>query len=99
MSILVGINSAEPTVVRKGKLLCKLFDGSVIIKNVNNGLHRLDVYAEVEQQANTFEAAAEPLIKWLADNNHPHYTAIVTSVSAVLSEDTIAYTTTKFVND
>ena len=33
-----------------------------------------------------FEEAARPLIQYLAENHHPHVTAIVTSTSAELLE-------------
>jgi hypothetical protein len=33
----------------------------------------------------SFEEAAKPLIKWLAENVHPHHTVIVTSTNAELS--------------
>ncbi len=32
----------------------------------------------------SFEDAARPLIRWLAENGHPHHTAIVTSNRAEL---------------
>ncbi|WP_208093568.1 hypothetical protein [Serratia ureilytica] len=34
----------------------------------------------------SFEDAARPLIRWLAENGHPHHTAIVTSNRAELLE-------------
>ncbi|WP_440487511.1 hypothetical protein [Serratia ureilytica] len=34
----------------------------------------------------SFEDAARPLIRWLAENRHPHHTAIVTSNRAELLE-------------
>lgn len=34
----------------------------------------------------SFEDAARPLIRWLAENAHPHHTAIVTSNRAELLE-------------
>lgn len=32
----------------------------------------------------SFEESAKPLIKWLAENVHPHHTVIVTSTGAEL---------------
>ncbi|OON34632.1 hypothetical protein BTJ39_23860 [Izhakiella australiensis] len=37
-----------------------------------------------EQEADSFAEAAEPLIKWMAENTHPHHSAIVTSTGAEL---------------
>lgn len=34
----------------------------------------------------SFEDAARPLIEWLAESSHSHYTAIVTGTSAELLE-------------
>ena len=39
-----------------------------------------------EQQKKEMEDAARPLIKYLAENHHPHVTAIVTSTSIELLE-------------
>jgi hypothetical protein len=39
-----------------------------------------------EQERNSFEEAARPLIKWMAENVHPHHTAIVTATGAELLE-------------
>lgn len=37
-----------------------------------------------------FEKAARPLIKWLAENVHPHHTVIVTPTGAELLEGALA---------
>ncbi|WP_223497871.1 hypothetical protein [Serratia sp. JSRIV001] len=42
--------------------------------------------AKHDQHRNGFEEAAKPLIKWLAENVHPHHTVIVTSTNAELLE-------------
>ncbi len=39
-----------------------------------------------KQRSDEFEAAARPLIKYLAENHHPHVTAIITSTSGELIE-------------
>lgn len=49
------------------------------IKNVAD-----KVYAD--QPVDEFEAAARPLMKYLAENHHPHHTAIVDSTRAELFE-------------
>ncbi|MGE4944095.1 hypothetical protein [Yersinia enterocolitica] len=36
----------------------------------------------------SFEEASKPLIKWLAENVHPHHTVIVTSTGAELIRET-----------
>jgi hypothetical protein len=46
-----------------------------------------------------FEEAAKPLIKWLAENVHPHHTAIVTSNSAELLEGSMSFPTNEFLKD
>lgn len=46
-----------------------------------------------------FQAAAEPLIKWLAENVHPHHTVLVTSTSAELLESQRSYSTVEHLKD
>lgn len=38
----------------------------------------------------TFEEAARPLMKWLAENVHPHHSVIVTPVRAELLEGVVS---------
>lgn len=38
------------------------------------------------EQQESFKEAALPLIKWLAENVHPHHTAVVTATNAELLE-------------
>ncbi|MDU3912034.1 hypothetical protein [Kluyvera ascorbata] len=47
----------------------------------------------------SFEQAAEPLIKWLAENVHPHHTVIVTSTDAELLQSEKSHLTDKFLVD
>lgn len=47
----------------------------------------------------TFIEAAEPLIKWLAENVHPHHLVVVTSNSAELLQGEVAHKTDKFLKD
>lgn len=46
-----------------------------------------------------FEAAAEPLIKFLAERVHPHHTVIVTNMSAELLEGRMGVRTEAFLKD
>lgn len=46
----------------------------------------------------SFEDAAKPLIKWLAENVHPHHQAIVTSTHAELLESQYVVKTDEFLN-
>lgn len=39
-----------------------------------------------KERADEFKEAARPLIKWMAENLHPHHTAIVTNIGAELLE-------------
>ena len=39
-----------------------------------------------DDKRTTFEAAARPLIEWLAKNSHPHTSVLVDSTSAELLE-------------
>lgn len=48
---------------------------------------------------NSFEEAAKPLIKWLAENVHPHHTAIVDQSSAELLMGLQRVATQEFVKD
>ncbi len=46
-----------------------------------------------------FEAAAKPLIKFLAEEVHPHHSVIVTSTHAELLEGEITINTEEFLRD
>lgn len=48
---------------------------------------------------NSFEEAAKPLIKWLAENVHPHHTAIVDQSSAELLMGIQRVVTPEYVRD
>jgi hypothetical protein len=37
-----------------------------------------------DEKQRSFEEAAKPMIKWLAENVHPHHTVVVTSTHAEL---------------
>jgi hypothetical protein len=45
----------------------------------------------------SFEAASMPLIKWLAENAHPHHVAIVSSGHAELLESKLGFPTEEFI--
>lgn len=51
-----------------------------------------------EQRA-TFEAVARPLIKWMAENTHPHTTTIVTGMTAELLEGEHVVNTDEYLQD
>lgn len=50
----------------------------------------------IYESDNTFQEAAKPLMKWLAENVHPHHQAIVTSSHAELLESQIVAKTDEF---
>ena len=52
-----------------------------------------------DEQREAFNQAAEPLMKWMADNLHPHAKAIVESGTAELCEGVQAHKTGKFFRD
>ncbi|MFT2797525.1 hypothetical protein [Serratia sp. N21D137] len=54
---------------------------------------------ENAKRRNDFEEAAKPLIKWLAENVHPHHTVIVTSTNAELLEGSMSFPTDEFLKD
>lgn len=51
------------------------------------------------EKMKSFEEAAKPLIKWLAEHEHPHHTAIVTSDHAELLESKLSFPTSEFIKD
>lgn len=51
------------------------------------------------EKMKSFEEAAKPLIKWLAENEHPHHAAIVTCDHAELLESKLALPTSEFIKD
>ncbi|MBU9829844.1 hypothetical protein J1779_07855 [Rahnella sp. FC061912-K] len=52
-----------------------------------------------DKKLKEFEEAAKPLIKWLAENEHPHHTAIVSSTHAELLESKMGFPTEEFIKD
>ncbi|WP_419236610.1 hypothetical protein [Serratia fonticola] len=62
-------------------------------------LGKCAVSDENAQRQKGFEEAAKPLIKWLAENVHPHHTVIVTSNNAELLEGSMAFPTDEFLKD
>jgi len=54
---------------------------------------------ELEKKMNEFKEAAKPLMKYLADNFHPHTSVIVDSTRAQLLEGVRAFKTEEFIKD
>jgi len=52
-----------------------------------------------EEQQQSFEAAARPLIKWMAENLHPHHDVIVCANRALLLEGAAAFKTDEYFID
>lgn len=46
-----------------------------------------------------FESIVEPVMKWLAENHHPHTKIIIESDRAEILVSTIATVTDKFIQD
>lgn len=63
--------------------------------NMGGGLH--DTFAAPHRAA--FIAAAEPLMKYLAENHNPHTTAIVTCTDAELVTGEMSHSTDAFLKD
>jgi hypothetical protein len=53
----------------------------------------------MKKEAQTFEQAVKPLMKWLSENTHPHTTAIVTGNVAELVEGVEVVKTDEFIVD
>ena len=52
-----------------------------------------------EEEDEKFEKAAEPMIKYLAENHHPHMQVLIDSTSAILLEQEKMYTNSSYVVD
>jgi hypothetical protein len=50
-----------------------------------------------DDQRVQFEEASRPLIKWMAENCHPHTAVLVDSVSAELFEGQLTFCTEQYV--
>ncbi|EAN7575835.1 hypothetical protein [Salmonella enterica] len=63
--------------------------------------YRVDEFkcTPVYENDDAFHEAAKPLIKWLAENVHPHHQAIVTSTHAELLESQYVVKTEEFLKD
>lgn len=58
------------------------------------------IWAEEEKDEKfEFEKAAEPMIKYLAENHHPHMQVLIDSTSAILLEQEKRYTNSSYVVD
>ena len=53
----------------------------------------------MKKEAQTFEEAVKPLMKWLCENKHPHTTAVVTGNVAELVEGVEVVKTDEFIVD
>lgn len=52
-----------------------------------------------EIEPKTFEEASRPLMKWMAENCHPHTTSIIGSTTAELLESTKCFNTDEYLVD
>jgi len=52
-----------------------------------------------EKQKQTFEEVSEIMIKWMAENQHPHTMAEIDSIKAVLWEGKQTHNNTSFITD
>lgn len=52
-----------------------------------------------KEQAEQFNEAVRPLMKWLAENTNPHTLVIVTSTDAELVSGEMTYHTEEFLKD
>ena len=93
----------EPVSMKKlsGYEFISLFTepGGVTTKEVRISNIAEVVCSPVYEQDASFNEAAEPLIKWLAENVHPHHTVIVTSTGAELLQSEKSHLTDKFLVD
>ena len=81
--IKINKNQEEPIVLEFGRIFERDESFRAIKKNTV-----AEIYAAKSRgrKFKELEAAAEPLIKYLAGKHHPHVTAIVTSTSVELVE-------------
>ncbi|MEQ6971034.1 hypothetical protein [Pectobacterium polaris] len=61
--------------------------------NMGGGLH------ETAEKKVSFEDVAKPMIKWLAENVHPHHSVIVTSTHAELLQGEMVVSTDEYLKD
>jgi hypothetical protein len=52
-----------------------------------------------KEQGEQFEVLVRPLMKWLAENRHPHTTVVITAMNAELLEGQIAISTDEYLVD
>lgn len=53
----------------------------------------------MDNKREDFDNIVKPVMKWLAENMHPHAVILVSSVSAELLESSIGLNTTEFLVD
>ncbi|WP_285908048.1 hypothetical protein [Pseudodesulfovibrio pelocollis] len=80
-------------------------EGDYIIKGIKGELYpcKPDVfeatYEAVDMSETAFKKAARPLLKYMAENHHPHTLAIVTSASAEVLEGQCRFNTDEYLVD
>ena len=88
-----------------GKLKSKTFGKGVFADNGEHSHYELldaetgKVLWTEEEKDKKFEKAAEPMIKYLAENHHPHMQVLIDSTSAILLEQEKMYTNSSYVVD
>jgi hypothetical protein len=54
---------------------------------------------EIEEQLKEFENIVRPVIKWMAQNQHPHTAVIIDGVRAELVEGVMQFQTHEYIPD
>lgn len=65
--------------------------------NMGGGIH--ETFQRQTGKSVSFEEVAKPLIKWMAENVHPHSTAVVDSTSAALYSAEQSFQTEEYLKD
>ena len=59
----------------------------------------METIEQRKQKVNEFGELVKPVLKYLAENHHPHTTIIITATSAEIVEGLFAFNTEEFIVD
>lgn len=77
----------------------KLKQETSVVEDLQDIANHLDKMNDRVMDFKTFEEVVEPLMKWMAENQHPHTTTIVTSNRAELVEGIRCHLNDDFIVD
>lgn len=103
IEIMVSIDDVEARRIRRSLIgsvrVTPVYANVIVGKNGSDDEEHAKAADDKALVPPGFEEAARPLMKWMAENLHPHHTAIVDQSSAELSSGLQYMTTPEYIRD